>query len=619
MIAKARDIWKNGAGDLKRSWRSLAATDAAYKAVSFALLAPLVALFLKWLLSRTGTTVVADVDIARFFITTPQGILALVLGGALLGALTAVEMSCLMAIGHRAADGGRLDMRRALTFGAARSQAVLRLVGQMVLRVLAVLAPIALLLGGIYVALLRTFDINYYLQRKPPAFWIAAVLVGVIGAAVAALIVWTITRWALALPLVLFERVTPERALAASAKLSIGRRRLIALVLLVWALLAVALGFAAAELVRWIGRAGAPHFAGSLALLIVFLTGLLLLWGALTLTVSIIQSSLFALVVVRIYRDARPARPGALEAPVDPKAIRRRWIAVAGGLAVLGAAGIALLALLVTRADRPVVVIAHRGASAEAPENSLSAFRLAADEKTDYVELDVQESSDGEVVVVHDSDLMKVAGAAGKIWEKTAAEIHEADIGSRVDARFAGERVPTLAEVFAACKGKTKIVVELKSYGHDQKLVERVVGLVEAAGMEQDCIFMSLDHKMVADLKKLRPSWRVGVLVAKALGDLTALDADFYAVEARLATARFVRRAHRSGKEVYAWTVNDPAWMLQVMGRGADGLITDKPGLARRVVERHGKMSDAQRLLVALLIRAGARTETLASMEALRP
>ena len=291
MIAKARDIWTNGAGDFKRAWMSLAATDAAYKAISFALLAPAVALFLKWLLSRTGTTVVADVDIARFFIKTPQGIIAIVLGGALIGALTAVEMACLMAIGHRAADGGRLDMRSALLFGAARSAPVLRLVGQMVLRVLAVLIPVALLLGAVYAALLRTFDINYYIQKRPPAFWAAAGLVGVIGGAAAAWVVWTITRWALALPLVLFERVTPERALGASAKLSLGRRRLIALVLLIWALLAVALGFAAAELVKWIGRAGAPHFAGSLALLIVFLTGLLLLWGALTLAVSIIQSS----------------------------------------------------------------------------------------------------------------------------------------------------------------------------------------------------------------------------------------------------------------------------------------------------------------------------------------
>ena len=137
--------------------------------------------------------------------------------------------------------------------------------------------------------------------------------------------------------------------------------------------------------------------------------------------------------------------------------------------------------------------------------------------------------------------------------------------------------------------------------------------------MADACIFMSLDHDMVRTMKRLRPSWRSGVLVAKALGDLTSLRADFLAVERNLATPRFVRRAHRAGQEVYVWTVNDPAWMLGGMSRGVDGLITDKPDLARQVVERRARMSDTQRLLVALLVRFGARSEDLVSSEALRP
>jgi len=619
MLRKAREILTGGAVDFARTWASVAATDLAYKAVSFAVLAPAVALFIRWLISRTGTRVVADVDIARFFVTTPQGIVAIVLGGSLLGALTAVEMSCLMAIGLAAAGGGRLGARRALGFGAARAASVLRLVGYMILRVLAVVVPFALLAGLVYALLLRSYDINYYLKTRPPAFWAAAALVAVIAAGLAALLVRTIIRWTLALPLVLFEKVSPERALGASAALSAGRRPLIAIVLLAWAVFALLVFLGAKAFVQLVGRTGAPHAAGSLPLLLAFVTGLLFLWALFALAVSVVQSALFALIVVRLYRDARPSHSHLPHEAGAGTRVSKRWVAALAGVALAGAAGIALLALVVTRADREVLVIAHRGASAEAPENTLAAFRLAADERTDFVELDVQESSDGEVIVVHDSDLMKVAGMPGKIWERTSAEIRGADIGSRFDRRFAGERVPTLDEVFAALKGRTKIVVELKSYGHDQHLVERVAALVEAAGMERDCIFMSLDHRMVADLKRLRPQWRVGVLVAKALGDLTTLDADFLAVEARLVNARFVRRAHRAGMDVYAWTVNDPAWMLRVMSRGADGLITDKPALARRVIERRDKMSDVQRLLVALLIRSGARTDTLASMEALRP
>jgi glycerophosphoryl diester phosphodiesterase len=222
-------------------------------------------------------------------------------------------------------------------------------------------------------------------------------------------------------------------------------------------------------------------------------------------------------------------------------------------------------------------------------------------------------------VIVHDSDLMKVGGNAAKIWDTIAATLRMVDIGSHAGPQFASERVPTLAEALALLKGRSRVIVELKSYGHDQQLEERVVAIIEAAGMEDDCVTMSLDHDMVREMKRLRPEWRSGILVARAIGDLTALEADFLAVEARMATAPFLRRAHRAGQDVYVWTVNDPAWMLAAISRGADGLITDRPDVARRVIERRAELSDAQQLAVALLVRLGARTEALAAEDALRP
>jgi glycerophosphoryl diester phosphodiesterase len=132
-------------------------------------------------------------------------------------------------------------------------------------------------------------------------------------------------------------------------------------------------------------------------------------------------------------------------------------------------------------------------------------------------------------------------------------------------------------------------------------------------------MYMSLDHSMAKKMKQVRPSWTVGVLAAKVIGDLTSLGADFVAVEARMATPRFVRQAHRRGQAVYVWTVDDPAWMLSMMSRGVDGLITNKPALAREVIARRAAMNPAQRLLIALLVRLGATTGVLESEEALRP
>jgi glycerophosphoryl diester phosphodiesterase len=341
--------------------------------------------------------------------------------------------------------------------------------------------------------------------------------------------------------------------------------------------------------------------------------------------VSVVNASLLAQVLVRIYlRLGKPQAPRLPETPAWARHGARMRVprpVLAGGavLVALAVAGVALVNLGTSRRSQPVAMIAHRGASAAAPQNTLAAFRLAIAQGADYVELDVQESADGEVLVVHDSDLMSVAGVPMEIWNTPAATLRSVDIGSHAGPQFAGERVPTFAEALALCKGKARVVVELKSYGHNQHLEEKVAAIVDGAGMENDCIYMSLDHTTAWKMKRLRPSWRVGVLSAKALGDLRKLEADFLAVEARMATPRFVRRAHRADQEVYVWTVNDPAWMLSALSRGADGLITDRPDLARQVVARRAELSDAQRVAVALLIRVGARTELLAAEDALQP
>jgi glycerophosphoryl diester phosphodiesterase len=485
--------------------------------------------------------------------------------------------------------------------------------------------PFLAALGLVYFALLRPHDINYYLAQRPPVFYVAAAIGAVILAALAALLVRTIARWAFALPLVLFEGVLPRRALGESARRSRGNRWVIVAVLASW----FVLGLLLLNLARWLpealGKGLALHLAGSLTALLLFIAAVAFLWVGIGLAVGIINASLLALAIVRLYlRVGEPREPHVPE-PVslgvfgEHVRVSRLVMAGVAAIVVLVFVGFALLAFAVTKRNEPVAVIAHRGSSTTAPENTLAAFRLAVEQRADYVELDVQESADGEVLVAHDSDLMKIGGGPAKIWEMTAAEARSFDIGSYKDPKFSAERVATLAEALAVCKGKARMVIELKSYGHDQKLQERVAAIVEAAGMANDCIYMSLDHTMIERMKRLRPSWRCGVLAAKARGDLTSLHADFLAVEARMATGPFIRRAHRAGQDVYVWTVNDPAWMLAAMSRGADGLITDKPDLARQVVARRAAMSDGQRVALALLVRMGAHEEALDAEGNLRP
>ncbi|HEX5048821.1 MAG TPA: glycerophosphodiester phosphodiesterase family protein [Gammaproteobacteria bacterium] len=622
MTPSFRALLAGAAADLKSAWPCLWRTDVAYKLLAFAVLTPLASWLIYWLRGGTSDRVIADVDIALFFFTTPAGIVTLVLGAALFASITAVENACLMAVGFARAHGIVLEAPGALRFGGSRALDVLRVAIQMVLRLIAGAIPFGLAAGAVYLALLRDHDINYYLARRPPEFMAAIAIAALLGAGLAALLLRTIARWALALPLVLFENVSPRRALGESARRAAGSHLTILTVLAAWAVGAFALVAAAAWLVDFAGRAIAPSLAGSLTALLVFLGVLTVLGAVLMLIVGIVNASAAALLIVRLYTavGSSQAAPDVL-APyaAHRRLLSNRTLAIGGAVAAIAALGIAPAAFLVNRGQLPALIIAHRGSSAEAPENTLAAFRLAANERTDFIELDVQESSDGQVLVVHDSDLMKVGGNATKVWEGDAAKLRSVDIGSFKSPQFAAERVPTLAEALDACKGKCKVVVELKQYGHSQRLEERVVEIVEAAGMQDDCVFMSLDHGMVQKMKTLRPSWRVGVLVAKAIGDLTDLKADFLAVEARMATRGFIRRAHRTGQDVFIWTVNDPAWMFVGLSRGVDGLITDKPDVARAVIERRARMTDTERFVVAQMIRFGATTSALEREDALRP
>jgi glycerophosphoryl diester phosphodiesterase len=599
--------------DLGASWRTLVLTDLAYKVIAFAMLTPALMLFVRWAMSRAGAAVVADTDLATFFLTTRPGLAALVVGAAMLAAIAALELSCLMAVGVAAHHDRRLTVRGALAFGASRTVAVLRLMGIMVAHLLVGLLPFALGIAAVYWTLLRYHDINFYLTVRPPAFWVAVVLTGLILSVLVIVLLRTIGRWSLALPLVLFENVSPRLALETSSIRSIGMRRVAVVALAAWAVWAAAIVALAAWAPEAIGRNFAGRYAGSMEGLLTFIAILVALWAVLGFLASSANTSLLALVLFRLHLHGGPAQsllvPGTeagQDAPRLPAVVKAAAVLVL----LLAAAGVTLLAARVARQHQAVSVIAHRGASADAPENTLAAFRLAAEQAADFVELDVQESADGEVLVVHDSDLMKVGRSPLRIWEAAAADLRAVDIGSHRAPRFSSERVPTLAEALAACKGRVRVVVELKSYGHAQRLEERVVEIVEAAGMERETIFMSLEHDMSRRMKELRPSWRVGVLAAKAIGDLTALGADFLAVETGLATRDFVRRAHGAGQAVFVWTVNDPATMFQLMSRGVDGLITDRPDVARDVVDRRSAMSDAERLFVALLLRLGVNPDS---------
>ncbi len=218
----------------------------------------------------------------------------------------------------------------------------------------------------------------------------------------------------------------------------------------------------------------------------------------------------------------------------------------------------------------------------------MAAFREAYAAGTDYVELDVQRTRDGAIVVIHDGDLMRMGGDPRKVRDLTLAEIQAIDIGSKRGPQYAGERVPTLAEVIDFARGKFRINVELKYNVPDAQLAAAVVALLREQQFLDQVVITSLDHAALRQVEQLQPSLATGLIVTAAVGDVIKTDTDFVSLNSARATAALVSQARAAGKQVHVWTVNKPDVMLRMIERGVDNIITDDPATLVRVMrDRH--------------------------------
>jgi glycerophosphoryl diester phosphodiesterase len=608
-------IVRRCARDYRSSWKALALADLAWKVVAFSVLAPLAALLFRALLAVSGRSVLADLDIVTFLLG-PAGWLCLVAVGAVGLTIGALEQAALAGILGAASAGRRLYTVGALRFAAAHALPVVRVAARLIALTALVSAPFLAAAALAGVALLGDFDINYCLRERPPAFLAAAGIVALAAVLLVATLLRLFSGWLFALPLVVFEAVPPARALRASAERARGRRVTLVAWIAGWALGSAAVSAAATSIVAVIGRLVVPRATSSLTLTALAVGGMLVLWAAVNLAVNLLSSTTFATVLFNLYRHVGAQGPldvARLSAPGTGRgggiAITRRRLLVAAiaGPAVALAAG--ALALRTLRLDDDVAVTAHRGASAAAPENTLAAIRAALAEGADWIEMDVQETADGEVVVFHDSDFMRLARSDLRIRDATMADLARLDVGSWFAPEFSAERVPTLGQALDACRGRARVNIELKYYGHDVDLERKVAGIVEAHGMAEHVVIMSLEIDGLKKMKSIRPNWPVGLLMSVAAGDVARIEADFIAVNARFATRGLVRSAQRAGKDVLVWTVNDATTMSLMMGRGVDGVITDRPGLARSVIAERAALGAPERLLLEMGALFGLRPE----------
>lgn len=235
--------------------------------------------------------------------------------------------------------------------------------------------------------------------------------------------------------------------------------------------------------------------------------------------------------------------------------------------------------------DNPVEVTAHRGYSAVYPENTIPAFKGAIQVGADWAELDVQQTADGEVIVMHDSNLKRTTGLDKEVWQVTWDEIKDLDNGSWFDKKYQTVRIPTLEEVLKVCRGKIHLNIEIKPSGHDKDLEEQVAKLLKKYHMRDTCVVSSLKYDSLRKIKQADDSIETAYITSVSYGNFTDLEyADGYSVESTLLSKGFVNKAQKAGKQIYVWTVNSEERLEKVVGMGIDNVITDDPVMAKELI-----------------------------------
>lgn len=238
------------------------------------------------------------------------------------------------------------------------------------------------------------------------------------------------------------------------------------------------------------------------------------------------------------------------------------------------------------------LIIAHRGASAHAPENTLAAFKMALDMGADGIELDVMLSQDQELVVIHDDTVDRTTNGSGRVKDFSYRILKDLDAGKAFAERFSGEHVPTLTEVFEQLGGKLLINVELKNYASPfDDLTHKVIDLVESYKLADSVILSSFNPLNLSRSFKRNPAIKRGLLTfPKALGSLlrgpvgrlfpyNALHPYFADVNKRM-----IDHMHNLGRQVNVWTVDDPVELRLLSQMGVDMIICNDPLGASQVL-----------------------------------
>lgn len=243
-------------------------------------------------------------------------------------------------------------------------------------------------------------------------------------------------------------------------------------------------------------------------------------------------------------------------------------------------------------------IVAHRGASHDAPENTVRSMRLAWEQGADAIEMDIHLSKDGQIVVIHDSTTQRVAGVNRKVVEQTFDELRKLDVGRWKGPEFAGERIPTLGEVLATVPPGKRAFIEIKCGPEIIPVLDQT--LKESGLKPEQIVIISFSDAVIAAMKKARPDltamWIVSLhnkagrqppSAAELLMVASRIKADGLDLSANpdVLTPEYAAMIKKAGLKLAVWTVNDPRLARRMIEIGVESITTDRPGWLRQQLQ----------------------------------
>ncbi len=577
---------------LRVNWQTMAGFQILYKLLSYMLFTPLFRGIFQWIMKATGYEYLTIDNIVPFLLN-PVTIIMLMVLLLIMTAYTMVDIGAVVYLLDQSFQGIKVNLAQMFCFAVVNAMKVFR--GKNIILAFVVLFLIPFLNIGAascYVGSISVPEfILDYMKNSAPLMILSAVVLVILGR--------LLLRWLYAFHYFTLEGCDYAQARKKSAQMSRGNRRKDLIVLLGTQLLLSVLFICAVLAGIFVAVLPGRIFSGTGLISIipasvvwVFLAVAFHIMWAFATPVSYACISL-------MYYGHKKERQEEIVHVKAPCPVRRKMsrnvIRIAAGVFLTVSVACCSYYLygvchhkfsIQIEYVRTMEVTAHRGASARCPENTMAAFKEAARLGADWIELDVRQCGDGQIVVVHDENLKRVAGVDKNIREMDYGEISRLDAGSYFAPEFAGERIPSLSGVidFAKKKG-IQLNIELKPSGHEQNFEQCVVDLIRAENFEENCVVTSISYETLERVKAYDQDIQTVYVMSLAYGDITKLAAaDHFSIEASSISREMVADIHYAGKRVYAWTPNTQESISRMIELGVDNIVTDDVTLAKECI-----------------------------------